>query len=294
MTSATVMAVMAILLALGGCTGRRPEPAAPPPIASAPPPSSTPDLMGGPPTPAVADAQPAVAERAFTAMAPIANPEDMSADERARVYGDRYDRTWRDRHARWAADHPARYSMGHGPRAERWRTGRRHHRLEARPWRAGEPGRPVHRTKPRRGVETGPAVPVAPSALAPSPPVPSPAAAAPQASRDIAPNLDWLSIPGARFISVPGIGRIATKFITAGVLALLALALLAYAASPARGTAARRRPTRNAVGPGPSLAGERSVDPAHTRAAQFETPVAPFPHREMAEPADAAGRPPTA
>ena len=92
-------------LVLGACTEHQPEAAAPPPIVAPPLPATSPDLMGGPPN---AAPPPARADSPAAEMAPIANPEDMTPDERERVYGHRYDSRGRRQHGR--RGQPTEYS----------------------------------------------------------------------------------------------------------------------------------------------------------------------------------------
>ncbi|QUD87953.1 hypothetical protein [Phenylobacterium montanum] len=83
-----------LVLLVAGCEGPPPEQAPPPPpmaTAEAPPPPAAPDLAGGPPPAEAAPTPPPAPADQTASMAPIPNPEDMSADERARVYGHRYD-----------------------------------------------------------------------------------------------------------------------------------------------------------------------------------------------------------
>ena len=89
-TNALANSLIAVLVLLvAGCAGPPPEQTPPPPMASADTPAPAPDLAGGPP-----EAQPpAPAQDDYSAqMAPIPNPEDLTPAQRARIYGDRYDR----------------------------------------------------------------------------------------------------------------------------------------------------------------------------------------------------------
>ncbi|MDR3508270.1 MAG: hypothetical protein P4L64_10275 [Caulobacteraceae bacterium] len=88
--TAALGASASVLLALGACSGPSPQEAPPPPTATAEAPPA-PDLAGGPPS-ASPSYQSQYQSPEITGMAPIPNPEDMSPAERARVYGDRYDR----------------------------------------------------------------------------------------------------------------------------------------------------------------------------------------------------------
>ena len=81
-----------LVLLVAGCEGPPPEQAPPPPpmaSAEAAPQPASPDLAGAPP-PAEAAPAPAPVDQTAT-MAPIPNPEDMSPQDRAHVYGHRYD-----------------------------------------------------------------------------------------------------------------------------------------------------------------------------------------------------------
>ena len=157
--TAILGAALLALLSLDGCSEGRPQPPAPPPMASAPPPATSPELMGGPAAQpatgeqAAAVEPPAASQQTFTPMAPIANPEDMAPQERAQVYGHRYDRIERHRRARferyrYSGRHSVRYYIGDGQRAAhghalhhrfarhgRWRyaahLGHRHHAYAA-------------------------------------------------------------------------------------------------------------------------------------------------------------------
>ena len=82
----------AAALTIAGCDGPPSEETTPPPAPmanaepTAPPPA--PDLAGGPPE---APPPPVEAPVETATMAPIPNPEDMSPDQRAAIYGHRYD-----------------------------------------------------------------------------------------------------------------------------------------------------------------------------------------------------------
>jgi hypothetical protein len=102
LAAGNLAAVAAAAVLLAGCGVHQPDDAAPlpPPAADAYPPAPPADLAGAPPAAAyplapdgLAGAPPSADPvPAMVAMAPIANPEDMSAAERHRIYGDRYDR----------------------------------------------------------------------------------------------------------------------------------------------------------------------------------------------------------
>lgn len=287
-------AALLALLTLAGCDGQRPEASAPPPVASTPPPAATPDLMGGPPEQAVQPApeqQPAE-ERTFTSMAPVANPEDMTPEERAQVYGRRYD------DLRWAGKayahprHRVHAFIGHGRRAsfglaEHRRMAWRHMAHDSDKPRAAPLEAPKAAAHAAVAVDAGasraatPAVapPAATPVAAPSAAAASGAPATPSAQLGSS-NLDWLSIPGAPYIALPGLGGVASRYVTAAVLLLLAIALLAIAAGLGRAAGRRRRPARNTVGAGPTFAAERPTDRTPDPA---DGDVAPFPHRH-AEP----------
>ena len=81
-------------LALSGCDQTAPQEAPPPPTATTEAPPPAPDLAGGPPPaeqPYAPPPGPAYQGPAYQGMAPIPNPEDLPPDERARIYGHRYD-----------------------------------------------------------------------------------------------------------------------------------------------------------------------------------------------------------
>jgi hypothetical protein len=52
-------------------------------------------------------------------------------------------------------------------------------------------------------------------------------------------------------VNIPGIGRVASKFVTAAGLVLLAIVLLALAARAGRGPGPRRRRPVETIGAGP-------------------------------------------
>ena len=305
-------AALLALLTLDGCSEGRPQPPAPPPMASAPPPATSPELMGGPAAQpatgeqAAAVEPPAPSQQTFTTMAPIANPEDMAPQEREQVYGHRYDRLERHRHARFAwshysRHHSVRYYIGDGPRAGRghalhhrfvrhgrWRYAahRRHLNHAYAVHRSEAAQTPPHRHKARpAATASSSALPPAsaasatPPAATPETSAPAPAPATP-ASQAGSPSLDWLSIPGRPYVYLPRFGRVASKFVTAAGLLLLAIILLAVAAGRGRTATPRRRPVRSTVGAGPAFADEPRAEPTHAETA----PVAPFPHHESDDP----------
>jgi len=292
--AAMMGAALLALLALDGCDGQRPEASAPPPVASTPPPAITPDLMGGPPQQAAQPAAnpPPVEEQTFTAMAPVANPEDMSPEERAQVYGHRYDHLTLAGERRSARRHHlTRYFIGDGRRASAG-LGAHHHLTRYGRWRRYAHGwRMLH----AHGARTGRTSLASHSAAkaqagggaspAPAEPATSATASAPPAAPAAQPasaNLDWLSIPGAPYVNLPGFGRVPSRFVTAALLLALAIALLVIAAGRGHAAGRRRRPAREAVGAGPAFADER----ASARAPGYgDADLAPFPHREPAEPA---------
>ena len=93
-------ASVAALGILAGCNESPPPAPPPPPVAAYEPAPPPPALLGAPPP-----------EREFVAMAPIPNPEDMSPEERAKIYGARY-------HAHYRGDHgPGWWLRLHGYRA---------------------------------------------------------------------------------------------------------------------------------------------------------------------------------
>ena len=157
-----------LVLLVVGCAGPPPEQSPPPPpmaTAEAAPPPASPDLGGGPP-PAQAAAPPTVApgpNDRTAGMAPIPNPEDMTPQERERVYGHRY-------------DHPAASAAAAIPAM----AARRHRHLHqwARNthvwrWTARAGIQPHHERRTQRAAAAG-SVPV----LRPSLPAPTPATAA--------------------------------------------------------------------------------------------------------------------
>ena len=282
--SATAMAGAALLalLSLDACDGQRPEASAPPPVASTPPPATTPDLMGGPPehaAPPAASEQPAD-EQAFTPMAPVANPEDMAPRERAQVYGHGYDRPNMAGETRYAGRrHRVHAVVGHGRRASFGLA--EHRRLAWRGhWRRFTHGLQLHHatgvqlaaTSPANHEPTKSAGPeTAPSAASASGVPSSPSA-------DLgSSNQDWLSIPGAPYVDWPGLGRVPSRYITAIILLLLAVALLAIAAGRGRVAGRGRRTARNAVGAEAAFSGDR---PASRAPSPGDAGVAPFPHLE--------------
>jgi hypothetical protein len=214
-------------------------------------------------------------------MAPIANPEDMSREERARIYGHRYDyldrpaaEAPRRRHRihgevgrqaeaggpyRPARHHHHRRGAG-GARVdhEQWSTrrGHHHHHHLGQALARGAPGAAsgLHAASP--GAKTAPAS----AAPAASPP---PATATPTNSGASAQgfNLDWLSLPGAPYVKLLGFGRVASKYVVGACLLIIALALLAFAAHRNRQAQATRRPARNTVGAGPAFADEKPREP---------------------------------
>jgi hypothetical protein len=303
-------AALLALLTLDGCSEGRPQPPAPPPMASAPPPAASPELMGGPAAqPATGEQaaaeQPAASQQTFTPMAPIANPEDMAPQERVQVYGHRYDRFERHENGRSAWSHHSRrhavrYYIGDGPRAGhgraihhrfarhgRWRyvahRGRLHHAYAGHHAGAAQTTSHHHKTRPAAGSPANGPATAAPTASG-TPPTATPAASAPAPTppdtQAGSPSLDWLSIPGTPYVYLPGFGRVASKFVTAAGLLLLAIILLAVAAGRGRTVTPRRRPVRSTVGAGPAFAEEPRTETAPAEAA----PVAPFPHHESSDP----------
>ncbi len=299
--SATAMmgAALLALLPLAGCDGQRPEASTPPPVASTPPPAATPELMGGPPehtAPIEAASEPPIEEQAFTSMAPVANPEDMTPDERVQVYGHTYDHPGLAGETRYAGRHHRVHAfVGHGRRASfglaehrrlAWRGRWRHdahgrHKLHAPGAQSGAASSASHESARAPGASdalrasapayAGPEA--APSAAVAANAAPSPPSAEPAAS-----NPGWLSIPGAPYVSLPGFGRIASRYVTAAVLLLLAIVLLAIAAGRGHAAGRRRRPARNAVGAGPAFSDARPSEPSPSQGGGVE----PFPHREAA------------
>jgi hypothetical protein len=244
---------LAGVLALGACGGPSPGAAPPPPTSSAPAPPPEPPLAGGPP-----EAPPPPAPPLFFKMAPIPNPEDLPPGERVRIYGHRYD----------YLDHP-----GHRARHEHGRP-RPHarHRVHGRIYLGpapSAPAKPAHRhgraphhaappsaraAKPAAKKPPRPAAPPAspppspgPSPRAPSssPPAasaPPPAAPTPAAAGSAPPNAlnaDWLTIPGAPMLNIPGFGKVPSKTVVAVFLLILALAILILAV---RGAPGPRKP----------------------------------------------------
>lgn len=98
MVRVTLVGVSAIaILGVAGCDNSRLQDFTPPPSAYVEPPMTPPaaapegrvettELLGGPPPPVTDDA-PVEPEVSYGGMAPIPNPEDLSPDERERVYG---------------------------------------------------------------------------------------------------------------------------------------------------------------------------------------------------------------
>lgn len=289
--TATMGAALLALAALDGCTAGGPDVPAPPPVANTAPAPRSPELMGGPPEQAGVREQ-RVTEPAFTTMAPIANPEDMTPEERAQVYGHRYDRPRRRVHAR--GDHAAGEFAGGAHRQQRgladhhvdgYRLAARHGYHQAAPARTARVA-----GADRTGASTAPVPGVAnpgPAAEVESPVPPAPLANAVQAAPATqpinarvapaaGPNLDWLSIPGAPVVTLPGLGAVPSRFITAAFLLVLALILLAVAAGIGQ-SAPRRRAPRRAVGAGPAFAGDfHSAEPSG-RIEPVDAPVAAFP-----------------
>lgn len=258
----------------------------PPPMASAPPPQAAPDLMGGPPPGHDTNAVGAQAETgpdggAF-AMAPIANPEDMPTAERQRVYGHRYDYLDRGvgegRHHRFHHHHHGwrhHAYLNHGPSAHPRGTHAAHHHSLTAPvtphrLHKAHAGAPVPATKqaqPAPKVVTpapkAPVAPAAPTATSKTTAISAePSAAASSSAASSAPpssqpaaantgpankaNLDWLSIPGAPTLDVPGFGKTPSKDVVAVLLLILVALVLLFAAtgSTRRGPAGRRRGSR--------------------------------------------------
>jgi hypothetical protein len=244
-------------------------------VVAPPPPAASPDLMGGPPT----QTPPAPAESPATEMAPIANPEDMTPEERERVYGRRYDHPVRHgRHDRLESTSPAE--------APAMETAEEHHQRSRRDQHFGHPrsvpspaGAPIAGGEPHPlaggAPSPVPSPPVSATVPAPNPPAasvppaaprpaPGPATSSPAAPDKTAatpgglPDLNWLGVPGKPFLNVPGLGHVASRYVTAGILVLLALIVLLIAA--ARGRAVnrqRRRAPANTIGTGPRFADER-------------------------------------
>ena len=140
-------AAVVALAGLASCNEAPPAaPPAPPPVAyQAPPPP--PPLLGAPP--------PAPTQE-FVSMAPIANPEDMTPEERAKVYGAGY----RVHHG-WHAGYGWRPHKHHG-----WRV--------AAPALQSAP-HPVTAVRPTRVVKPVAPKPVLPKIVAAPPPVVAPA-----------------------------------------------------------------------------------------------------------------------
>jgi len=283
LASATAMlgAALLALLSLDACTASQTEVPPPPPIASAPPPAPAPELVGGPAQPAEAPAAPVV-EQTFTSMAPVADPEDMTADLRTVVYGHRYDGPRRYHRARFARFHHAarHHWSAAGPGVHRHRiyrghewaslTGRHHHRIHHAGANRAATARtaqtpPANSSAATAGAPSGTQTPLAASALTP------------------APNLNWLKTPSA-FVTLPVLGRVASRTVAAAALLLLAIVLLVIAAARGHEAGRRRRPARATVGAGPAF--DETAPPVAA-----ETHAAPFPHavrtERTREPADA-------
>ena len=237
--AATLGIVCLALLALAGCSVARTDASPAPPIASAPP--APPDQAATPPAPTVA------AEPTFTKMTPIANPDAMSAQERHKIYGDRY-------------DHPRRKGLARGGHA-------RHHgtkpsKAKAAPALAAPAAQPPAASSPA----------VSPQAGA-TPPAPKPQFGLSQFRLP-----RWLAGPRPVMVNLPGVGRVTSTRLSAVSLPLLALVLAAVAAIAGLAAGRRRREARNAVRVSePRRAAPYA--PAPPRADPFETSVAPFPRQ---------------
>jgi hypothetical protein len=172
MWGASAMAAIAV----AGCGGPELQDAPPPPSAYVEPPMSPPaaapqgrvettELLGGPP-PAYAGQTYAEPAPGYATMAPIANPEDMSPAERARVYG-----------RAETASATSYGSPAYEPRARTARTG------EGRSVRrVRQPDRPTVSTTARPTI-AAPAGPVTSRPVAPAPKPAAPKAAAPAAPK---------------------------------------------------------------------------------------------------------------
>jgi hypothetical protein len=222
-------------LALAACGGPPPQAGAPPPpTASQTPPPPAPDLLGGPPEPPAPAAPAPAAQRLFFEMAPVANPADMTPSERIEVYGHRYD------------------YLDHG--GARPAHGRHHHgHHHARHGHAGAAALAGHHARRATAAGAAAARPAAPAPKHNPPVAPMLAPTATEsegaAGSGAAPNsfsADWLSLPGAPTLDVPGFGKVASKTVVAIGLLLLALAImiLAVRGAPARKprSAAAHRP----------------------------------------------------
>jgi hypothetical protein len=204
-------------------------------------------------------------------MAPVANPEDMSPEERARVYGSRYDHSIHHRYWRMQAGQTVREDAGQPLTPRRHHHGRHHQAPHGSAYRVWHPN---HALNPNESHAAAPSQPASAPAPAPSPAQPAPAISPPNSTNSS--NLDWLSIPGAPTVNLPGLGWVPSKYLTGALLLVLAIALLVFAARRGQTAAPPRRPARETVGAGPDFADER---PARSPAGADE-PVAPFPHNE--------------
>jgi hypothetical protein len=177
-------------IAIAGCGGPELQDAPPPPSAYVEPPMAPPaaapqgrvettELLGGPPPAqggqSYARTEPAPAP-VYASMAPIANPEDMSPAERARVYG-----------RAETASATSYGSPAYEPRARATRTreGRTVNRVR-------QPDRPTVYTTaraPARPTVAAPSGPVTSRPVAPAPKVAAPKAAAPKTAAPVAPKI---------------------------------------------------------------------------------------------------------
>ena len=186
---------LAVLLVLAGCNESPPPAPPPPPTAAyeAPPP---PALLGAPPP-----------EREFVAMAPIRNPEDMSPEERAKIYG-----------AHYRAHHHGDHSPGWWLRLHGYRAGLVAHPVVAAPVHAYAAHSPKIATAP----------PPKPVVAAPPSPIDQLAAAVTAKSKGVMlavpadlsaakPGAVTLSLPADLFAAIRqeaaklGLGRAARK-----------------------------------------------------------------------------------
>jgi len=140
-----VGASVAALAVLAGCNESPPPAPPPPPVAAYEPAPPPPALLGAPPP-----------QQEFVAMAPIPNPEDMSQEERAKIYGARY-------HTHYRGDH----SPGWWPRLHGYRAGLGAHPVVAAPVHAvASPAPKIVAAPPPKPVVTAPPSPIDQLAIA--------------------------------------------------------------------------------------------------------------------------------
>ncbi len=260
-TSALTNSLIAVLVLLvAGCAGPPPAQSPPPPMASADATPPAPDLAGAPPETQPAPPPPSAQDESTVGMAPIPNPEDLPPNERARIYGHRYDEPRSA--AQRATAEPVGPVMGvrrhhaHNTHVWGWRghaaVAQRHMGRRHGQYAAGGEVHPLRAVRPRAALK--PSLGVAPASAAPGiakPVAPSSLAAAPAAASSAAPP----ATPKARMALLQtnlagpvadGAGFVVSDDLAAGKPGVVTLSLPADLYDRVRSEAAKAGLTRDA------------------------------------------------